>query len=244
VADLTYDTWWSMFSRGRGPQQSEQEATSIVRLLGLAPGARLLDVPCGDGRLALPLARLGARVTGLDHSEVRLQQARARAEQQGLEITWVMGDMFDLPWQDGFDGALCAWSSFGYGSDEHNEQFLRGLAAALVRGGRLFLETPVLETLFSSFHERTWRERPEGGLLLQERRFDYARGRLHRRWISLVDAVRCERTSAMRVYGTRELLERLGRAGFTEPVLYGGLDGQPFSARAEGLYLICCKGGP
>ncbi len=52
-------------------------------------GLTLLDIGCGGGLLAEPLARLGAEVTGIDAAEKNIRIARLHAEQMGLRITYL-----------------------------------------------------------------------------------------------------------------------------------------------------------
>ena len=59
-------------------------AAEFVRGLNLQTGMRVLDVACGTGNLALPAARLGAVVTGVDIAPNLLEQARETAKREGL----------------------------------------------------------------------------------------------------------------------------------------------------------------
>jgi 2-polyprenyl-3-methyl-5-hydroxy-6-metoxy-1,4-benzoquinol methylase len=73
----------------------------------VGPGARVLDLACGEGRHALAAAARGARVTAIDKDEVRLAAGRERAEAQGLSIEWTAADL-EEPWPQlgGFDAVL------------------------------------------------------------------------------------------------------------------------------------------
>ena len=75
-------------------------ADEFIRSLGLKPGNRVLDVACGTGNLAIPAARTGARVTGVDIATNLLEQARARAESESLTIQLDEGDAESLPYDD------------------------------------------------------------------------------------------------------------------------------------------------
>lgn len=76
-------------------------------LAAVAGAGRVLDLGCGSGRLTVALAREGAAVTGLDTSRERLEQARRRAGEGGVELELVEATMDDpLPFEDGsFDAA-------------------------------------------------------------------------------------------------------------------------------------------
>lgn len=71
----------------------------LVALAEIAPGDRVLDLACGTGDIAFEAAARGGRVTGLDVTPRMI--ALARAKRGGAGVTWVVGDMTDLPLRDG-----------------------------------------------------------------------------------------------------------------------------------------------
>lgn len=82
-------------------------AEEFVRGLNLQPGMRVLDVACGTGNLALPAARLGAVVTGIDIAPNLIEQARENAKREGLTIQFDEGDAENLPYADAsFDAVI------------------------------------------------------------------------------------------------------------------------------------------
>jgi SAM-dependent methyltransferase len=84
----------------------------VVARAELEPGMRVLDVACGTGNAALPAARAGGEVTGLDLAPKLLDAGRSRAEATGVEIEWVEGDAEELPFEDAsFDRVF---STFGH----------------------------------------------------------------------------------------------------------------------------------
>jgi 2-polyprenyl-3-methyl-5-hydroxy-6-metoxy-1,4-benzoquinol methylase len=72
----------------------------FIARLAIPPGSRVLDIACGTGNTALPLARAGAIVTGVDIATNLLEQARERAAAEGLTITFEEGDAEALPYAD------------------------------------------------------------------------------------------------------------------------------------------------
>jgi SAM-dependent methyltransferase len=72
----------------------------VVERVGVAPGMRALDVACGTGNAAIPAARAGAEVTGLDLAPKLLEGGRRKAEAAGVEVEWIEGDAEELPFED------------------------------------------------------------------------------------------------------------------------------------------------
>ena len=75
-------------------------AELVVERAQANPGEPLLDVATGSGNVAIPAARAGAQVTGLDLTPKLLDVARERAGEAGVEITFVEGDAEELPFDD------------------------------------------------------------------------------------------------------------------------------------------------
>jgi 2-polyprenyl-6-hydroxyphenyl methylase/3-demethylubiquinone-9 3-methyltransferase len=101
-------------------------------------GKTAIDVGCGAGLLCEPLARLGARVTGVDAAGENIGAARAHAEQSGLPIDYVHGGIEDLAGRS-FD-LVTSMEVIEHVSDP--AAFVRGLAGALAEGGLMVLSTP------------------------------------------------------------------------------------------------------
>ena len=102
---------WMDGDFGKIAKSLEPTAEEFVSRRAIVPGMRVLDVACGSGNVALPAAREGATVTGLDIAPNLLEQARQRARDDNLEISFKEGDVEDLPFPDGaFDLVL---SMFG-----------------------------------------------------------------------------------------------------------------------------------
>ena len=107
----------------------------VVARARVEPGTIVLDVACGTGNAAFPAARAGAQVTGLDLVPKLLEQGRAKAEAEGLEIEWVEGDAEQLPFEDGsFDRVL---STFGHMFATRHRQVADEMIRVCRKGGRI-----------------------------------------------------------------------------------------------------------
>ena len=84
----------------------------VVDRVGVERGMGVLDVACGTGNAALPAARAGGVVTGLDLVPELLAAGGQKVAAAGLEVTWVEGDAEELPFEDSsFDRVF---STFGH----------------------------------------------------------------------------------------------------------------------------------
>jgi SAM-dependent methyltransferase len=220
---------------------TKEEAAFVAEALGVAPGAKLLDVACGGGRHALEMAARGFHVRGVDVSRDFLSVAKAQAEERELAIDWEERDMRDLPWPAAFDGAYCLGNSFGYLEGEDNADVLRAVASALRPGAKFVLETGYLaETLFPIFQERSWY--PDGdGYCLSSRRYDPAEGRLHVAYTFLHDGRAETRAMSARIYTVREILAMLTAAGFTAIETYASTAREPFRLGSQRLLAVATR---
>ncbi len=102
---------WMTGDFGQIAQFTSGEAANFVRRIGISAQANVLDVACGTGNTAIPAARIGAAVVGVDISTNLLEQAKKNAATEQLEIRFEEGDAEDLPFPDqSFDVVL---SMFG-----------------------------------------------------------------------------------------------------------------------------------
>jgi SAM-dependent methyltransferase len=107
----------------------------LVRRAGVGAGQDVLDVACGTGNAAIPAARAGASVTGLDLTPEMLAAARARGGAAGVAVEWVEGDAEDLPFGDqSFDVIL---STFGCMFAPRHEVVADEITRVLRPGGRV-----------------------------------------------------------------------------------------------------------
>lgn len=92
---------WMAGDFGQIAKYSAKGAEEFVGRLNIQRGNRVLDVACGTGNLAIPAAKLGAKVTGIDIAPNLLEQARQRAAAAGLEAKFEEGDAEQLAAGDG-----------------------------------------------------------------------------------------------------------------------------------------------
>lgn len=78
-----------------------QEISDLIPRLPI--GSKVLDVGCGDGRNAIPLARAGCAVTAIDISESGIRKLKTQSEREGLDISASVADMTTYSYEDMYD---------------------------------------------------------------------------------------------------------------------------------------------
>jgi SAM-dependent methyltransferase len=227
VFDELYLRTYAVLERGADP---EPEALAATRLAGVEPGADVLDCPCGYGRHSIPLARAGFHVVGADRSWALLEEAERRAG-EGEWPRWVHADHRELPFPDAsFDAALNLFSSLGYRGEHGDRQTLSEFRRVLRPGGALVVEMLHRDRLASIFQPRGWEPLPDGGFVIEERRFDQVAGEIATT-LALVEAAggRESATYGMRIYTATELVKLVADAGFEGVECFGGLEREPLT---------------
>lgn len=229
-----------------GTTDAEVDATVrfLAAELALSPGDRVFDQCCGTGRLAIPLARWGAEVVGVEQSARYVERARERARAAGVAPVFTAGDAFAHVPDRPCAAAINWWTSFGYLPDDAaNTRMLRRAFEALAPGGRFALDMPNVPGVLAAFRPHEITRRGET-IMLRESRLDLARGLLHKRWTFVApDGRRVERPSTIRLLMPDRLVELLETAGFTGARVLGGVDGRPIALDSPRCIVIARRPG-
>lgn len=128
-------TTWMAGDFGRIARSYEPGAAEFITRLNFRPGDRVLDVACGTGNLAIPAARAGARVTGIDIAPNLLEQAAAWARAETLSVEFEEGNAERMPYPDAaFDAVV---TMFGAMFAPRAEEAASELVRITRSGGRI-----------------------------------------------------------------------------------------------------------
>ena len=140
-------------------------------------GMKVLDIPCGMGRLTIPVAKMGLALTGVDLTESYIRRARREARKQGVDARFVCRDMRKIEFEEEFDAAFNWFTSIGYFNDAEEPAFCSRVLRALKPGGRFLVETMNKSWLLAHFLSRSGETIGGGRLPGVQRGLDSERAR-------------------------------------------------------------------
>lgn len=206
----------------------------------LARGAKLLDLPCGQGRHAVELAGWGLAVTGLDLNGDLLRVAAAAAAERGVSVCLVRGDMRAFPFADeAFEACICLFTSLGYFDDDAEHQRVLDEFARVTRtGGRLLLDLANIDQVRCQPSASEWTN--AGVTVRSEYLWDEATKRSTTlRWATFEDGRRAYFESRVRLFEGAEIEAMLAQAGWRVEDVWGGYDGRPLGPDTRRRILFC-----
>lgn len=223
------------------PERDRHEARRVIELLGLPIGARVLDVPCGQGRHSHLLAEAGYDVDGLDYSRELLATARRRGVARTLRYT--RGDMRRMParWTKRFDAVVNLFTSFGFFTHPSDDvRVIREFARVLKPGGVLVWHGGSRDGVMARFLARDWWT-SEKTLFTQEREFDPLSGFLTVRSNWRRGSKSGTREHRIRLYTATRLSELLADAGLIVERSFDGFTEKPLGRTSSEMLLVARK---
>lgn len=210
---------------------------------------RVLDIPCGIGRVSVPLAKLGYSVTGVDISPYFVRVAKRKAKQFGVvrRTSFAVGSMKEVgslfP-KGHFDAAMNIFTSIGYGSERDDLMFFRTLRQ-IVRDGGLFVISRLgsRDYIFSHFVRNLYEE-TDRLVILHENELDVAHSKENSKWRFYLKKGKSlkfatERSFELRLYSPHEVVRLLADAGWRAIAIYDSLTHRrPYSPDNPGITII------
>lgn len=252
--------WYSHFFTGlpqeawkaaQTDEQTQLELELLVESLEFGPGNRLLDVFCGYGRHALPLAKMGADVVGVDISAESIADLRNAVGKKKLSLEAVEADFMALdPATLGdpgtFRAAYCLGNSLCFFPRTEMGTFLGRIADLLEPGGRFMAQSGmVAESFLPDFQERAWLPVGDDMQVLIANQYDPLAARVdqqltyYKQTKNGIDVA--NRLANYYIYTVAELIQFAAQAGLDCVATHGTVDGDDYQVGDEGIWLVFVK---
>ncbi|MDH4221902.1 MAG: class I SAM-dependent methyltransferase [candidate division Zixibacteria bacterium] len=235
-----FPTFRSVFYR-ISKKDTNAQVRYIIKKLNISPGNKFLDCPCGIGRIALPLAGRGIKVTGIDIIPSYLEELGKKAKRQDLMIKLVRNDMRRINFKEEFDAGANLWTSYGYFEKESdNLLVLKKMYQALKPGGKFMLHVINRDWIMANYSPRDWFQ--AGDIrVLEKRKFDYATSINHSEWCFLKEGKETSHQVIIRMYSYHELIAMFKSVGFVDINGYGTIKDEPISRDTMMMFIIGTK---
>lgn len=223
-------------------ERDRKEVGRLIEVLGLPSGARILDVPCGQGRHAHLLAEAGFDVDGFDYSAELLERARQRGTSSRLRYR--RGDMRSLPstWTGRYDAVINLFTSFGFFAEPADDRrVLAEFARVLAPGGMLVWHGANRDGVMARFLARDWWQTTDGTLIAQERSYDALSGILSVGSVWAGNGRSGERTHRIRLYTATRLAELCAEVGLIVERSFDSFRDRPLSRKSSEMMLVARK---
>jgi SAM-dependent methyltransferase len=152
-----YDAIADFYDGVVGDDVADPATTALLELAGDVRGLRVLDLACGQGRVARVLARRGAQVVAVDISAALLEKARAAERREPLGVTYVHADATAVAGRT-FDVVVC---NYGLSDIDDLDGTLAAVARVLEPGGRFVFS--ILHPCFPGASADAPSSWPQGG---------------------------------------------------------------------------------
>ncbi|MDA1280271.1 MAG: class I SAM-dependent methyltransferase [Chloroflexi bacterium] len=237
------DFYGQDYLQALGPSltNTDLEAVFAVNALEMKPGDRVLDLCCGQGRHAVLLAARGIAVTGQDQSANYLADARAAAQNLGIELPLVQSDMREIPFESHFDHVINMFTSFGYfDTEDDDRQVLNEIRRALKPGGRLLIDLLNREWVIEHNEPSDRRVNDDGTIVLEQRKLNLETNR-NEVTFTFIDSNGNQRESSghrIRLYTLPEITRMLRDAGLVFDRAYGGFNSEHYSPSTRRMIVV------
>lgn len=235
---LPHDWWRTLFNAVylqtdgdvvEDNRNTQREVDEILRVSGLEPGDRILDLCCGQGRHSLELARRGfGNVTGLDRSRYLIRLARRRARKENLPVAFKEGDARQVRLPDAsFDAVVILGNSFGYFERPEDDAEVFSAIRRITRSGaKLVLDLTDGDWIKTHYEPRSWEWIDKDHFVNRERSLSADGTRLVCREVvtNAEQGVIADQFYAERLYNPESITRLLEGASFREVRIHRGVE--------------------
>ncbi len=223
--------------------EAKSSVHSMINLLSLSKGMKLLDLCCGQGTYSLEIAKQGFHVTGVDFTKSYIEKAKKMSLESSVSIEYIQDDMRTFCRKEYFDRIINIGTSFGqFENKKEDYNVLRNIYLSLVSNGIVLMEMMGKEIMENNFKPISQYDYPEiGCTMVMERKWAEDKNMLNRYCILKENnRVKYSFDISHRIYSFIELSRILKEIGFSKVDVFGDYNGNDYNERSKTM-VICAK---
>ncbi len=240
--------WWDEFFPAFRPffetrtqQETNAQIKYYLKKLNLKSGSKFLDCPCGIGRISIPMAKKGIKVTGVDITQSYLDEINRKNKRLKVPIETIHSDMRRISFENKFDAAGNLWTSFGYFEKKSDDLLvLKKMYKAIKPGGKFLLEVINRDWIILNFSPSDW-HKFDDMKILESRKFDYSTSISNGIWTFIKNGQEKSYDASIRMYSCHELFEMFNKVGFVDIEGFGSIKEDPIDRNTRMMYIIGTK---
>lgn len=224
------------------PQKTVKEVKFLIKVLKPKKRAKILDLACGHGRIAIGLAKHGFEVTGVDLNNFFLQKAKEEAKKKKAKINFIQKDMRHINFRGEFYVVINFFTAFGYfDSDRDDERIIQNVSRALKHGGKFLIDVINRDRIMRQFQPYK-KEYIGKNSIIYERQWDPVKSTIYeKRTYTKGNRKKVIKNISIRLYTAAELIKIMAKAGLKFLKLYGNTDGKPYTIGSKRIIIIAQK---
>jgi SAM-dependent methyltransferase len=225
-------------------ETTEYEVDFIRDVLEIGEGSQVLDVLCGYGRHALPIAREGSKLTCIDLSKEYCDELSGAVAKEKLPVEVICGDVLQHTFRpDFYDAAYCFGNSFSFFPRPDMQRLIQNVANALKPGAHFSIHTEnIAESILPHFQMRNWMPVDEDIIYLAQNEYHPEGGYIEAEQTFISGSEKVTHIVRQHIYTLSELCFMFETAGLKVVATFGNLEADPFVLGDEQLYLVAKKG--
>ncbi len=237
-------TYFSLWDPSNPSSQNwTKREVKLVIDLHLKKDAKILDIPCGQGRHSVELAKRSFQVTGIDYSSIALQTAKKWARQNKVSPVFIKQDMRSLKLNERFDAAIILGNSFGYFSDIDNEKIIKNISTLLKPKAFFVIHLLNPIEVIKQFGKKNTFKIFNGYVNIKDISFDPFNFVKESRWTIVRNSKKKILNVKLRFYTFPEIRSLLSRYGLNTIDVYGSLDKKPYWFNSPVMVIVAKKKG-
>lgn len=246
-SDINKNWWKSTFKKEYSEslgriytiKKAVEEVEFILKNIPLNEKFKILDVPCGEGRHSILLAKKGFDVTAIDYSNELLNIAKRKAKEEVVRIKFIQEDMRFMKIDKKFDVVITLGNSFGYFNDRDNKKFINNVSIHLKPNGYFILDLSNFEGIKKNMAPEIKRELDLNGVkVLEEGKFDKINQTSKLIWTIIGKDKKNKLYAKLRFYTLLEIEKILKQYNLKILKTYGSFEGSEYSVDTPRLIII------